>query len=52
VACFVGLLIPLFFLAPMPEVTDADMGVQEAEIKDETVGPFSKQYNLFFAVWS
>jgi FHS family L-fucose permease-like MFS transporter len=52
VACFVGLLIPLFYLAPMPEVTDADMGHQETEIKDEDTGPFSKQYNLFLAVWS
>jgi len=52
VACFVALLIPLFFLAPMPEVTDADMHAQEDEIDSEEVGPFKKQYNLFFAVSS
>ncbi|KAG9245849.1 major facilitator superfamily domain-containing protein [Calycina marina] len=53
VACFVGLLVILFFLAPMPEITDADMGTQETEIEDEyDPGPFRKQYNLFLAVWS
>lgn len=52
VACFVGLLIILFFLAPMPEITDADMGVQETEIGDYDPGPFWKQINLFLAVWS
>ncbi|KAG9232144.1 major facilitator superfamily domain-containing protein [Amylocarpus encephaloides] len=52
VACFVGLLIILFFLAPMPEITDADMGTQEMEIADYDPGPLKKQYNLFLAVWS
>jgi len=52
VACFVGLLVILFFLAPMPEITDADMGVQENEIGEADPGPFWKQYNLFLAVWS
>ncbi|CAG8950827.1 hypothetical protein HYFRA_00003044 [Hymenoscyphus fraxineus] len=52
VACFVGLLIILFFLAPMPEITDADMGTQEMEIAEYDPGPFKKQVNLFLAVWS
>ncbi|KAF2803934.1 glucose/galactose transporter [Mytilinidion resinicola] len=52
VACFVALLIILFYLAPMPEVTDADMNIQEEDIAGEDVGPFRKQYNLFFGVWS
>ncbi|KAF2498117.1 glucose/galactose transporter [Lophium mytilinum] len=52
VAGFVALLIILFFFAPMPEVTDADMNIQEEDIAGEDVGPFKKQYNLFFGVWS
>ncbi|KAI9734653.1 MAG: hypothetical protein M1834_002254 [Cirrosporium novae-zelandiae] len=52
VACFVALLIILFFLAPMPEVTDADMATVEAEIAEIDPGPFKKQYNLFLGVWS
>ncbi|RHZ49382.1 uncharacterized protein CDV56_102406 [Aspergillus thermomutatus] len=52
VACFVVLLIILFYLAPMPEVTDADMGLQEQDISNEEVKPFKKQYNLFLGVWS
>jgi FHS family L-fucose permease-like MFS transporter len=51
VACFVALLIILFYLAPMPEVTDADMNLQEDNIGGE-VGPLRKQYNLFLGVWS
>ncbi|KAI9643710.1 hypothetical protein NHQ30_008333 [Ciborinia camelliae] len=52
VACFVGLLIILFYLAPMPEITDADMRTQELEIADYDPGPFRRQFNLFLAVWS
>ena len=52
VACFVGLLLILFFLAPMPEITDADMSIQEVEIAEYDPGPLRKQYNLFLAVWS
>jgi FHS family L-fucose permease-like MFS transporter len=52
VACFVALLIILFYLAPMPEITDADMGTQEMEIAEYDPGPFRKQINLFLAVWS
>ena len=51
VACFVTLLIILFYLAPMPEVTDADMHLQEEDIAGKDTGPFRKQYNLF-SVWS
>ena len=52
VACFVALLIILFYLAPMPEVTDSDMHLQEEDIAGEYTGPFRKQYNLFLGVWS
>ncbi|KAI9657437.1 MAG: hypothetical protein M1821_003119 [Bathelium mastoideum] len=52
VACFVALLIILFFLAPMPEVTDMDMQTQENEIAEEDVGPLHTQWNLFLGVWS
>ncbi|KAF2203496.1 glucose/galactose transporter [Delitschia confertaspora ATCC 74209] len=52
VACFVALLTVLFYFVPMPEVTDADMNLQEEDIGGEDVGPFRKQYNLFLGVWS
>ncbi|KAK3305730.1 major facilitator superfamily domain-containing protein [Chaetomium strumarium] len=52
VACFDVLLIVLFVLAPMPEITDADMHAQEGEIGQYDPGPFRKQTNLFLAVWS
>jgi MFS transporter, FHS family, L-fucose permease len=52
VACFVALLVILFYLAPMPEITDADMGTQEIEIDAYDPGPFRKHINLFLAVWS
>lgn len=52
VACFVSLLIILFSLAPMPEITDADMSTQELEIAEYNPGPLKKQVNLFLAVWS
>jgi FHS family L-fucose permease-like MFS transporter len=44
IACFVTLLAVVFFLAPMPEVTDADMALMEAEIGEVEVGSFWKQY--------
>ncbi|GAB7352565.1 hypothetical protein MBLNU459_g2949t1 [Dothideomycetes sp. NU459] len=52
VACFVALLIILFYFAPMPEVTDADMGLQEHEITAGDVGPLRKQHTLFLGVMS
>lgn len=51
VAGFVALLIVLFFLAPMAEVTDSDMHLQEDEIAGE-VGRLRDQTNLFFAISS
>ncbi|KAK5015909.1 hypothetical protein LTR39_002361, partial [Cryomyces antarcticus] len=36
----------------MPEVTDADMQMQESEIVEEDTGPPRKQYNLFLGVFS
>lgn len=55
VACFDVLLIVLFWVAPMPEITDADMHVQEGEIvgrEERDPGPIWKQTNLLLAVWS
>ncbi|CAI4214644.1 unnamed protein product [Parascedosporium putredinis] len=52
VACFVGLLIILFFFAPFPEITNADMNAQEHAMTEVDPGPLRKQYNLFLAVWS
>lgn len=52
VACFVGLLMIVFLLAPFPEITDADMGQQEVEVADHDSGPFKKQITLFLGVWS
>lgn len=54
VACFVALLIVLFWLAPFPEITDADQEALEGQIAEhnEDTGPFKKQYNLFLGVWS
>ncbi|KAH6657967.1 glucose galactose transporter [Truncatella angustata] len=52
VAGFVVLLIVLFFFAPFPEITDADMNLQENEIGEYDPGPLRKQYNLFLAVWA
>jgi FHS family L-fucose permease-like MFS transporter len=51
VAGFDGLLIVLFWMVPMPEITDADMHAQEGEI-GEVEGSFWKQTNLFMAVSS
>ncbi|KAJ5941073.1 Major facilitator superfamily domain general substrate transporter, partial [Penicillium verrucosum] len=44
VACFVALLIILFWLAPFPEITDSDQEVLETQIEHE------KQYNMFFGI--
>ncbi|KAL2815125.1 major facilitator superfamily domain-containing protein [Aspergillus granulosus] len=54
VACFVALLIILFFLAPFPEITDADQQALENMISEtgEETKPLRKQYNLFLGVWS
>ncbi|PTU25659.1 hypothetical protein P175DRAFT_0554891 [Aspergillus ochraceoroseus IBT 24754] len=54
VACFVALLIILFFLAPFPEITDADQQALENMITEQgqETAPLRKQYNLFLGVWS
>lgn len=52
VACFVGLLIILFFFAPFPEITDADMHHQEHAIAEYNPGPLRKQWTLFLGVWA
>jgi MFS transporter, FHS family, L-fucose permease len=51
VACFVFLLAIVFFFAPIPEITDADMALQAEESAGDTGfidKPFRKQYTLFF----
>jgi len=53
VAVFVGLLAILFFLYPLPEVTDADMALIEMNIgEEETTKSFWKETNLFLGVIS
>ena len=53
IAAFVFLLAGVFYVAPIPEVTDADMALQ-AEQSSGLTGyvdkPMSKQYKLFFGV--
>uniref|UniRef100_L2FX78 Glucose galactose transporter n=1 Tax=Colletotrichum fructicola (strain Nara gc5) TaxID=1213859 RepID=L2FX78_COLFN len=53
IAAFVFLLAAVFFFAPIPEVTDADMALQ-AEQSAALTGyqdkPMRKQYKLFFGV--
>ncbi|MCJ1255783.1 hypothetical protein MMC24_003600 [Lignoscripta atroalba] len=53
IACFVFLLAIVFFFAPIPEVTDADMADQD----EQNVGstgyvdkPLRKQYTLFWGI--
>jgi FHS family L-fucose permease-like MFS transporter len=55
VAIFVFLLAVVFFFAPIPEVTDADMEEQAQLAGAETAHedkPFRKQYTLFFGVFA
>ena len=53
IAAFVFLLAVVFYFAPLPEITDADMELQ-AEQSSGLTGyaekPLSKQYKLFFGV--
>lgn len=53
IAAFVTLLAVVFYFAPIPEVTDADMELQ-AEMSAALTGyeekPMRKQYKLFFGV--
>ncbi|KAK3936285.1 putative L-fucose-proton symporter [Diplogelasinospora grovesii] len=53
IAAFVFLLAAVFYFAPIPEVTDADMELQAEESANLTGyadKPMSKQYKLFFGV--
>jgi MFS transporter, FHS family, L-fucose permease len=53
IAVFVFLLAVVFFFAPIPEVTDADMALQAEQCSDLTGyedKPLRKQYKLFFGV--
>lgn len=49
-----GLLIILFWLAPFPDITDADLEALEAQISEhgEDTSPLKNQFNRFFVVWS
>lgn len=53
IAAFVGLLAIVFYFAPIPEITDADMADQ-AELTTAATGfvdkPMRKQYTLFWGV--
>jgi MFS transporter, FHS family, L-fucose permease len=55
IACFVGLLAIVFYFAPLPEITDADMADQAEMTTGATGGatnykdkPLRKQYTLFW----
>jgi FHS family L-fucose permease-like MFS transporter len=53
IGIFVFILAAVFFFAPIPEVTDADMAAQAASSGSDTAfedKPLSKQYTLFFGV--
>jgi len=53
IAAFVTLLAVVFFFAPIPEVTDADMALQAEQCSDLTGyedKPMRKQYKLFLGV--
>ncbi|KAI9670726.1 MAG: hypothetical protein M1817_003836 [Caeruleum heppii] len=55
IACFVFLLAIVFFFAPIPEVTDADMADQAEQSAADTGyfdKPMRKQYTLFFGVFA
>ena len=55
IAIFVFLLAIVFFFAPIPEVTDADMANQAEQSADDTDfedQPLSKQYTLFYGVFA
>lgn len=53
IACFVFLLSIVFYFAPIPEVTDADMAAQAQDSAGNTDyedKPLLKQYTLFYGV--
>lgn len=53
IAAFVFCLAVVFYFAPIPEVTDADMALQADQthaLTDHVQKPLKKQYKLFFGV--
>lgn len=53
ITIFVWLLAVIFWLANIPEITDADMEFQAGEVQAEYVSkPFIKQYPLFHAAFA
>ncbi|KAH9844600.1 MFS general substrate transporter [Teratosphaeria destructans] len=53
IACFVFVLAGVFYLSPIPEITDADMAFQAEETHANTdTKPFRKQYRLFHAAFA
>lgn len=53
IAIFVFLLAGVFYVSPIPEITDADMEYQAQETHvNEDVKPFRKQYRLFHATFA
>jgi len=54
IAIFVFLLAIVFFFAPIPEITDADMAYQAELSVDDDTGfedlPLGKQYTLFYGI--
>lgn len=53
IAAFVALLAVVFYFAPIPEITDADMADQCEQVTDQTGyvdKPMRKQYTLFWGV--
>ena len=55
IAIFVFALAVVFFFAPIPEVTDADMAAQAQSVATNTAfedKPLRKQYTLFYGVFA
>ncbi|KAF3039097.1 hypothetical protein E8E11_002211 [Didymella keratinophila] len=53
IACFVFALAVVFFFAPIPEITDADVAAQSEKTESSTGyvdKPFRRQYTLFWGV--
>jgi MFS transporter, FHS family, L-fucose permease len=53
IAAFVALLAVVFYFAPIPEITDADMADQEEQVTEKSGyqdKPLKKQYTLFWGV--
>jgi len=53
IAIFVFVLAVVFYLSPIPEITDADMAFQAEETHaNADIKPFRKQYRLFHAAFA